>query len=1179
MLRTSKVFLFFIFIFIVSAFLVSADAPNLINGNQNRPSLDSADISNKTFNVNITQNITNINQFDQSLNTTDSVQFDNLTLTGNITLGQKITFAFGEMIDNIRDGWIRVTGSLNVTDQLNVMNESTFGDSVNIVAGVPTLIFDDTHMGHDKYRIRIEDDNLVIGAGSPIIDFFTIMANGMNSIVLDNADVNITQNLTVGERIIQNNYSIYPVILNDDVIDSAFCLEMNSPDGDRHCKLVIQPGGDGQASIIRRSFSIVNDEACSGVNATNMQCYADVGGFTWNIDFNTSLSGADVGIADDLEVIGEIWLRNSAGQPKFLTRTLDLLDETFENILFNDADLNIVSGVLNINDTLNETLVVNLNRTETITDSISDSITLNTGTNITPAINHISYQNPANPTLTIGTTEATVPHAEVVVIYSGSDENIYLFENTISHNEQVIDQIYDRFGEEGGLYISGLTQTASTTQLNFTTGTVRLRLNKKTYTNNLVSDDGFFYINSTNHFVQCTDNTCLDKYTDDTTISNNRYYTIVWGVVPIDNNQQKLMALLQGNPNSEYISAIAAEEDTLGKANFFPSNVDFKEAFIPVARTIHRRTGNNDFVTFPTTGELFQDLRGKATVGSGGVPSPPLTEHNLLDNLEWANASHLFNLVGQFFNIGSYNLTTTGNVTADFFFGDGSQLTGISTTQTKVNNLTCTGDDKFSAYDNVTGNFVCSTDQTTAGGLQNSTSWNRTGTNVSLANTGDNVGIGTTTPSKKLVVNEDLGDFATAQLVVGDGSDTLAGMVLGLDEDNGLLIRFVNSIRAEFWTKEAGTFYQTLNLDGGKVGINVTAPVVALDVFGDSLFTGNLNITDTLILESQLTPTTNIEGGVFYNSSLQSLMAYNGTDWLGLTGVPEGAIMGFDGTCPSGWTETSSSLISEKEHADAWVNFNNTPTILDSFNVDSVTDTGSGEWTITWDKDFADTNYVLSFMVDGGNSGFAAEIVSLSVGSAEIRTFRTNDNVAAETPTLVTILAFGNNSNTLKYCQKVGQDSQESETFWGKVGNILFSQNSSLSVLIENFLNVTHKIIAVNLTITGNPSGTPEADTLYAKSLPKGWVNFDGATCSGTCTIRDSFNVANVTRVGVGNYQIFWDRDFAAVNYAITGGAGGDTFASFQENLVGSVRETLFDVGTHGLVDRDQVYAVVFGEQ
>jgi len=35
--------------------------------------------------------------------------------------------------------------------------------------------------------------------------------------------------------------------------------------------------------------------------------------------------------------------------------------------------------------------------------------------------------------------------------------------------------------------------------------------------------------------------------------------------------------------------------------------------------------------------------------------------------------------------------------------------------------------------------------------------------------------------------------------------------------------------------------------------------------------------------------------------------------------------------------------------------------IMDSFNVASVTDNGTGDYTITWDRDFADTNYSLSF--------------------------------------------------------------------------------------------------------------------------------------------------------------------------------------------------------------------------
>ena len=53
---------------------------------------------------------------------------------GNLTLGQKITFAFGEIIDNVIHGWIRITGNLNVTGDVIVkgtsITNSTFGSIV-----------------------------------------------------------------------------------------------------------------------------------------------------------------------------------------------------------------------------------------------------------------------------------------------------------------------------------------------------------------------------------------------------------------------------------------------------------------------------------------------------------------------------------------------------------------------------------------------------------------------------------------------------------------------------------------------------------------------------------------------------------------------------------------------------------------------------------------------------------------------------------------------------------------------------------------------------------------------------------------------------------------------------------------------------------------------------------------
>lgn len=45
--------------------------------------------------------------------------------------------------------------------------------------------------------------------------------------------------------------------------------------------------------------------------------------------------------------------------------------------------------------------------------------------------------------------------------------------------------------------------------------------------------------------------------------------------------------------------------------------------------------------------------------------------------------------------------------------------------------------------------------------------------------------------------------------------------------------------------------------------------------------------------------------------------------------------------------------------AKAWVSFDSAGTILDSYNVASVSKTSTGVYQITWDTDFADTNYAV----------------------------------------------------------------------------------------------------------------------------------------------------------------------------------------------------------------------------
>ena len=59
-------------------------------------------------------------------------------------------------------------------------------------------------------------------------------------------------------------------------------------------------------------------------------------------------------------------------------------------------------------------------------------------------------------------------------------------------------------------------------------------------------------------------------------------------------------------------------------------------------------------------------------------------------------------------------------------------------------------------------------------------------------------------------------------------------------------------------------------------------------------------------------------------------------------------------------THNSTAVQISDGRAKAWVNFHNDGTVADSFNVSSVTDNGSGDKTINFDSNLADTNYCMT---------------------------------------------------------------------------------------------------------------------------------------------------------------------------------------------------------------------------
>jgi len=87
-----------------------------------------------------------------------------------------------------------------------------------------------------------------------------------------------------------------------------------------------------------------------------------------------------------------------------------------------------------------------------------------------------------------------------------------------------------------------------------------------------------------------------------------------------------------------------------------------------------------------------------------------------------------------------------------------------------------------------------------------------------------------------------------------------------------------------------------------------------------------------------------------------------------------------------------------------------TPTLNADYNVTSITDSGTGELTVTWETDFADTNYVVNATVRpaAGNDHFLATVddnTPLSTGSCRV-SCATGGNVLND-PQLYCIVAYG----------------------------------------------------------------------------------------------------------------------------------------------------------------------------
>jgi len=110
----------------------------------------------------------------------------------------------------------------------------------------------------------------------------------------------------------------------------------------------------------------------------------------------------------------------------------------------------------------------------------------------------------------------------------------------------------------------------------------------------------------------------------------------------------------------------------------------------------------------------------------------------------------------------------------------------------------------------------------------------------------------------------------------------------------------------------------------------------------------------------------------------------------------------------------------------------------------------------------------------------------------------------------------------------------------------------------------------------------PLGNALYADTIVKAWANFDGSLLGGP--VSRSFNVASITRNGVGDYTVTWQTGFVAGHYAMTFGSRSSGFGSVgtveSSTATGAGSARIANQSTTGTsIDCVECMLIVVGQQ